>query len=225
MRACAILLALTSLAIACSDAPTAPSGRTGTTLLRVRCDNSGTTPLICVAQASCVGGYPCNDPAGEDADITARAEWTVGDPTVLRQLTPNTFLAVGPGNTVVRVRDPISRQEQNVRVSVFPGTAPLLTAEVWGRVTDAGTRAEISGAVIEIRGALIGSRTSISGTDAELIPGYFFLLRGSNGFQFFGVPRGTYETSVSANGYAPQTRTVMVDPPGGPSAIFELVRQ
>lgn len=224
MRVAIIILLLIVLTTACST-PTEPDARVGPSLLRAVCDDRSATALICVAQSSCTSPFPCNDPAGSNVDITARAEWSVGDTAVLRQLARNTFAATGPGSTVVRVRDPVLQQEQNVRVSVFPGTGPLLTTEVWGRVTESGTRADISGALIEITNGLVAGRTAQSGTAPALLPGYLFILQGSNGFQIFGVPRGTYELSIRANGYAPQTRSVTVEPPGSLGISFELVRQ
>ena len=193
--------------------------------LRVACID-GASPLICVSQTYCAGLYRCPDPAGDKADVTGRSEWTVEHPHIVRQQSqPNWFVAESAGNTVVRVRDPVIRQEATVRLSVFPGTPPLQTSEVWGRVTEAGTSTGISGAVLEITNGLVAGRTAVSGTAPALLPGYVFRLGGTNGFQFFGIPRGTYELTIRAAGYVPQTRTITVEPPGGPSASFELVRQ
>ena len=196
--------------------------------LRAVCDSSGSSPLICVAQSYCSGLYRCPDPSGDNADVTARVEWTVEHPDIVRQdQRPNWFVAVAPGDTVIRLRDRVIQQDASVRLSVFPGTVPLLTTEVWGRVWEAGTspRIGIGGAVVEITNGLVAGRTSTTGIPQTLLPGYFFLLGGSDGYQIFGVPRGTYELTVRAQGYVSQTRTVTVMPPGSPSANFELVRQ
>jgi hypothetical protein len=222
------LLLIAAMLPGCSSSPTAPDGRTGYIGLRAVCDDTGPAQMICVAQTYCAGGYRCPDPRADNADVTARAEWTVAHPAIVRQgAQPNWFLAAGPGDTVVRVRDASIQQETIVRVSVFPGVpSPLLTTEVWGRVTEAGTApaAGIRGAVTELSGALIGTRTAVSGGTPALLPGYVFVLGGDNGFQFFGIPRGTYQLSVRAEGFVPQTQTLTITAPGSPMVNFQLVR-
>ena len=221
------LLTMSLVAVGCSS-PTAPDTRTGYMALRAICDDTGSSQLICVAQTYCAGLYRCPDPSGDNVDVTAQAEWTVDDSSIVRQGSqPNWFIAVAPGHTVVRARHAAAAIEAPVRLGVFPGiSVPRLTTEVWGRVSEAGTTpaSGISGAVVEITGGLVGSRTMTTGTSPAFIPGYFFDIRGPDGYQFFGIPRGTYELTVRAPGYAPKTQTVTVNPPGSPSVMFQLDR-
>jgi hypothetical protein len=222
-----LLLTMSLVAAGCSS-PTAPDSRTGFMGLRATCDDTGSSQLICVAQTYCAGLYRCPDPRGDNADVTANAQWTIDDSSIIRQGSQaNWFTAVAPGHTVVRVRSALAATEATVRLGVFPGiSVPRLTTEVWGRVSEAGTTpaAGISGAVVEMTGGLVGSRTMTTGSSPAFIPGYFFDLRGPDGYQFFGIPRGTYEVTVRAPGYAPKTQTVTVDPPGSPSLMFQLDR-
>ncbi len=219
------LLMMSLYFVSCAS-PTSPDPRTGVMALRAVCDDSGSSPLICVAQTYCAGLYRCPDPAGDNADVSSRAEWTVEHPSIVHLgAQPNWFVAASPGDTVIRVRYDAIQQEATVRVSVFPTVpAPMLTAEVWGRITEAGTSPAtgIRAARIELTGALTGTRTAISGSAPSLVPGYVFVLRGEDGYQFFGIPRGTYQLTVSADGYAPQTQTVTVVPPGSPMVSFQL---
>ena len=222
-----LLLAMSLSAVGCSS-PTAPDSRTGYMALRAVCDDTGSSQLICVAQTYCAGLYRCPDPSGDKVDVTAQAQWTIDDSSIVRHGSqPNWFKAVAPGHTVVRARHAAAAIEATVRLGVFAGiSVPRLTTEVWGRVSEAGTTPAlgISGAVVEITGDLTGSRTMTTGTAPAFIPGYFFDIRGPDGYQFFGVPRGTYELTVRAPGYAPKTQTVTVTPPGSPSVIFQLDR-
>jgi hypothetical protein len=52
--------------------------------LRVACID-GASPLIGVSQTYCAGSYRCPDPAGDQADVTSRTEWTVEHPQSVRQ--------------------------------------------------------------------------------------------------------------------------------------------
>lgn len=223
-----IFVLTTSLVVVGCSSPTAPDTRLGYMGLRAICDDTGSSQLICVAQTYCAGLYRCPDPTGDNADVTARTEWTVDHPSIVRQGSqPNWFIAVAPGHTVVRLRSALAAPEATIRLGVFSGgSVPLLTTEVWGRVSEAGTTpaSGISGAVVEITGGLVGSRTMTTGTSPAFIPGYFFDIRGPDGYQFFGIPRGTYELTVRAAGYAPKTQTVTVNPPFSPTVSFQLNR-
>jgi hypothetical protein len=224
-----ITLVLVGVAVTGCSSPTSPvDSRTGFLALRTICDDSGPVQLICVAQAYCSGSYRCPDPRLDNVDVTARTQWTIDNPAVIRHgAQPNWFLAVAPGHTVIRATTDVATTLTNVRVGVLPGVpSPLLTAEVWGRVTEAGPLPApgIAGAVLELSGPLIGTRTAISGGAPERVAGYDFVLGGTNGYQFFGVPRGTYQLTIRAEGYAPQTQTVAVMPPGSPLVEFRLQR-
>jgi hypothetical protein len=203
----------------CSS-PTSPES-TGEMEVRVACTEGN--PLVCAARTFCFAN--CSSPAGEGMDVTTAAEWTVEPPGIVRQVERNTFAAVTPGDTAVTVRHAGSARATTLPLSVFANTPPLPTVEVWGRVTDAATGQEVSGAVVEFTSGVVAGRTATSGASAALLPGYTFVLRGANGFQFFGVPRGTYDLAIRATGYAGQTRTVLVSPTGALQVNFQLVRQ
>jgi hypothetical protein len=228
MRTTIALLLASVCTVACGS-PTEPDPRTGYVALRAVCDDTGSTQLTCAAKTYCAGLYRCPEPQLDGADVTARTQWTVEHPAIVRQgAPPNAFVAVAPGHTVIRAHSDLAATDATVRVAVFPGAAsPLMTTEVWGRVTEAGTTppAGISGAVIELSGALVATQTAISGGSPSLLPGYVFVLGGNNGFQFFGVPRGTYQVSIRANGFTPQAQSITVAPPGSPASIdFQLRR-
>jgi hypothetical protein len=227
MRTTAWVLA--SLCTVACGSPAEPDPRTGYMALRAVCDDTGSTQLTCLAQTYCAGLYRCPEPQLDGADVTARTQWTVEHPAIVRPgAQPNGFLAAAPGHTVIRAHSDLAATDATVRVAVFPGVgSPLMTTEVWGRVTEAGTTppAGVSGAVIELSGPLVGTHTAISGGSPALLPGYVFVLGGNNGFQFFGIPRGTYQVSIRAEGFAPQTQSITVSPPGSPSSIdFQLRR-
>jgi hypothetical protein len=213
--------ALSLMSCASPSTPTGSSQGPREPSLAIRCDASGASPLICIAVSFC-GFTECN------FDVTAETDWATADPGIVRQQAqPNFFEAVGEGDTVITASNSRIHRQARLPVSVFPGTAPLPTGEVWGRVTEGATVGgrPIQGATIRIRGGLIGEWTTTSGQPPAPKPGFGFVLGGANGFQFLGVPRGTYELSIEAPDYASQTRTINVTSPGSLSSHFELVRR
>lgn len=221
----ALPAAALSLLAAC-DSPTRPDGRTGQISLAILCDGSGAAPLRCSATTYCAGSYPCPDLGAGGSDVTRSASWSSADASVARTIGPGVFDAVGPGDTVIHASlGVISPAAQTI--SVFEGTAPLPTNEIFGTVWAAGqtpANGAISGADIEVLNGHIAGRTATSGVPPPLPPGFFGPFGGRGYFRILGVPPGAYTLRVVADGFVTQERTVVVPARGSPAADFEMVR-
>src|SRR5687768_15363007 len=170
-----VMAVLPVLLLAC-DSPTAPDTRTGYMALRIVCDGSGNSPLVCKAETYCSGSYRCPNPEADGADATQLAAWSSADSNIARVVGPGKLEASGTGDTVLRaemsgVSGPAVRT-----IAVFPGSAPLPTNEIFGSVWEQGktpAAGAISGAVVEVLNGLVGGRTATSGVPPPLPPGFF----------------------------------------------------
>ena len=214
-----------NLSWAC-DSPTRPDGRTGQIALAILCDGSGAAPLRCSATTYCAGLYPCPDLAGGGSDVTLSATWSSANASIARPIGPGVFEAVGLGDTVIHASfGVISPAAQTI--SVFDGTAPLPTNEIFGSIWAAGqtlANGAIDGAVIDVLNGQIAGRTATSGVPPPLPPGFFGPFGGRGYFRILGVPPGAYTLRVVADGFVTQERTVVVPARGSPAADFQMVR-
>lgn len=212
-----------SLPLLGCGSPTAPDTRTGMIFVRVRCDGAGASPLVCRAETYC-GTYRCPNPVADGADVTNAASWSVAD-DVIRQVGPGRFEAVRPGDSVIRVAVPGAMTEARQTVSVFPGTAPLPTHEIFGSVRELGKTdltGGISGALIQVLDGLIAGRTATTGVPPELPPGFVGPFGGPNSYRILAVPPGTYRVRATARGYLTDERLVTVRADSSAAADFEL---
>jgi hypothetical protein len=147
-------------------------------------------------------------------DVTASANWTVGDATIIRSNGQGVFTAVATGDTFVQAT--FGAIQSNMRpVSVFPNTPPLPTYEIWGSI-------DLPGAVFQILDGLVAGRMATSGEPPPPLPGYSGLFGGPNFYRLLGVPPGTYHFQVTRSGYMSQQGTVAVDGPGGSQLNLSL---
>jgi hypothetical protein len=146
-------------------------------------------------------------------DVTALANWTVADPTIIRNNGAGLFTAVGTGDTFVLAgwQNLVSTMRP---VSVFPNTPPLPTYEIDGSVWQSGSTpasSYINGAVIQILDGLVAGRTATSGVPPPLPPGFLGPFNdGPGSYRILGVPPGTYHLQVTSSGYVSQQLTVTV---------------
>jgi hypothetical protein len=158
-------------------------------------------------------------------DVTASANWTIADPTIIRSNGPGMFTAVGTGDTYVLAawQNTLSGGQT---VSVLPNTPPLPTYEIDGDVWQAGSTpasSYIGGAVIQVLDGLVAGRTATSGVPPPLLPGYLGPFQnGPGGYRISGVPPGIYHLQVTKTGYVTQQVTVTVVGAGGAVADFQL---
>jgi len=214
------------LSLACGS-PTSPDTRTGYIALRILCDESGAAPLRCLAETYCSGSYRCPDPQADGRDVTLAADWSSADGSIARLVSPGTFDAVGPGNTVIYASMSGVSVQAAQTVVVFDGTGPLPTNEIFGSVWEAGrtvATGAINGAVVEVLNGHVAGRTAISGVPPPLLPGFFGPFGGPGYYRVLGVPPGTYTLRATAAGYVSQERTVAVPARGSPSADFQMAR-
>ncbi len=198
-------------------------GSTQIDYVGVQCSTTGNV-LQCQATASINPNelYVYCPPPSQD--VTTAATWSADDATVLRVTAQGTFAAVGVGDTVVRAI------WNNIRsygrpVSVFPGTAPLLTVEIIGSVSLAGqtpAMGGINGALIEVLDGLVAGRSTTSGTVPPVLPGFVVWYGSPGGYAFFGVPSGVYTLRVSKPGYVTQERQVAVGGATGGSNNYDF---
>jgi hypothetical protein len=144
-------------------------------------------------------------------DVTASADWTSGDPAIVRSDGLGVFTAVGIGDTFVLANygGPITMKP----VTVFPNTPPLPTSDISGSVFQAGSTSgssPIDGAAIQILDGLVAGRTATSGVPPPLLPGYLGPVGGRGFYRLLGVPAGTYHLQVTKSGYVSQQGTVTI---------------
>ena len=225
-----VLIGVATLVVSCGacTSSTAPSctdqyGRGATTMnnLDISCSTIGSS-LQCNAVVSNKNNLYVYCPMQQD--VTPSANWVIADPTIVKMVTPGIFAATGIGDTFVRAT--WQRVESSMRpVSVFTGTAPLPTYEIFGSVWQAGqtpTSSYIDGAVIQVLNGLVTGRTATSGVPPPLPPGYLGPFGGKGYYRVLGVPPGAYRVRVTKDGYASQERDVTVTGPGSPVADFPL---
>lgn len=220
MRKTAVIGALAAaFLIACGDSPTNPT-RYGPHYLSISCDPTGRSPLICTARVFC-SLYPC--PPGTPSEVTTDAVWESADPAIVRALEPGSFVAVGPGDTLIRAR--WNGGEGSRTVSVFPGLPPMPTHEIFGSVYEAGktpATGPLTGATIEVLDGLLQGRTSTAGaTPAYVPPGFPGPVVGLGYYRILAVPPGNYRLRVTVSGYGSQEQGVTVST-GSRSVDFQL---
>jgi hypothetical protein len=207
----------------CGSTPTAPD-RHGFPIITLVCVPLTTSSTLCRASVSC-SLYPCLP--GTPEDVTTLATWTSDDQTIVRIGGPGRLDAVGVGDTVVRAAwDAIGVGGGWRPVSVFPGTAPLPTYEISGGIYDGSVspRAPLNGATIEIIDGPPSGKTSVSGADPQLPPGFTSFGPMMPGrYRLLGVPAGTFRLRATKDGYVPQERDVTGSTFTG--ADFELQRR
>jgi hypothetical protein len=191
-------------------------GATSFTQLDLSCTTIDSS-LQCQSVAKVTGLYVY---CPMEQDVTQSAVWTAGDSTVLRHVAPGVFESVSPGDSFV------AAAWQNLPsygrpVSVFPGTAPLLTYEISGRVTAANGSGAIDGAAIQILDGLVAGRSAISGVPPAVLPGYSdFFAAGAGAYRLLGVPPATYRVRATKDGYITQERSVTVRSGTPPADAF-----
>jgi len=194
-------------------------GQTGLTEVVVHCSASSSN-LQCQAVQRSTGFY---DYCPTQQDVTTSANWTSGDPTIVRSTGPGTFTAVGTGDTFVQA---IYGGQSPMRpVSVFPNMPPLPTYDISGSVFQAGSTSgssPIDGAVVQILDGLVAGRIATSSVPPPLLPGYSGPVGGRGFYRLLGVPPGTYHLQVTKSGYVSQQGTVTVVGPGGALLDFPL---
>jgi len=215
-RVIVLVLAATSFSCDSKDSPTAPT-RGGVSFLMIDCDTSG----ACNARAVCAGFY-CGP--GTPEDVTAEAEWTSVDPSVVRMLSPGRLQAVRPGDTFLKVTWSSAYGQQTV--SVFPGTPPLPTYFIWGDAFETGKTPGtglLDGAVIEILTGPLKGRRTVTGGPQYAPPGFGTGAPASPGrYTIYGVPPGVHRLRVSKTGFKTQETEVSFES-GTPQASFEMV--
>lgn len=223
------LLVGTVLVFSCHNAcsSTAPSctdqlgrGQTAFNEVKVSC-NPSSSNLQCQAVADVIGLYVY---CPMQQDVTASANWTIGDAAIIRNNGQGLFTAVGTGDTFVLAgwQNIVSAMRP---VSVFPNMPPLPTYEISGGVWLAGSTPSssyINGAVIQILDGLVAGRIATSGVPPPLPPGYSGPFGGTGFYRLLGVPPGTYHVQVTMSGYASQESLVTVTGPGSPVVNFQL---
>jgi hypothetical protein len=189
------------------------------------CDAPGAGAFTnCRATVGC-SLYSCAPDIPED--VTTAAEWTSDAPEIMRIASPGRLEAVSPGDTVVRAKWTYGAGATSYwrHVSVFPGTAPLPTYQIAGRIYDVSVspRVPLDGVTIEILNGLVAGRRATSGSASPMsMPGFTpppDTLPGS--YYVPGVPSGTHRLRVSKDGYVSQERDVT----SFTGVDFELARQ
>ena len=184
------------LALGCGGSPSSPTSpeRYGSPSVTITCEPASSSATACRATVSCAL-YPCAP--GTPADVTTASTWTVDNAHVVRIAGPGQLEAVASGDALVRATwsgagSAYQTTTVGLRpVSVFPGTAPLPTYEIWGRVYSGipTARTPIDGATIEVLNGVVSGRTAISGAPPLLLPGFTQLPITPGMYRVLGVPR------------------------------------
>jgi hypothetical protein len=216
MDRCAKILPSIVIGLSACGGPSAPTsctdalgrGQTALNFLTLECATVGTM-LNCQSTASISGLYVyC--PRSED--VTTLAEWTVGDPAVLKVTAPGVFAATGVGQTFVRAT--WHGIDGGMRpVAVYPSTPPLPTGELDGTVYEEGqtiAAGAIDGASVEILDGLVAGQKVLSGVPPPLPPGFLGPFGGRGYYRLVGVPPGKYSARISKDGFVPQERTFTI---------------
>jgi hypothetical protein len=163
-----LTIAASGIAAACGSGQyTDPEGRTGEPALSAICDAITQSALKCRASVYCSGDYPCT--GALPSDLTASATWTVDDSSVAQIVAPGTVVAVGIGNTIVRVQTPGYLSSFH-NIGVFAGTVPLPTFSLVGYVYSGSSVSTggITGATVDVTSGLIAGVHAV--TNAAPVP-------------------------------------------------------
>lgn len=232
-RVICVIAALVATGLSCGG-PSAPSctdslgrGAISFNELRISC-NSTDSAMQCAATADNGADLYVYCPMSQD--VTQHATWSVGDPTIVTLVAPGRFEARVEGNTYVRAAwnptaDPVLTSVMRP-VSVFAGTGPMPTMEIFGSVYQRGSTpatGAINGAVVQILDGLVTGRLATSGMPPPLLPGYFGPFGGPGYYRLLGVPAGSYHLRITREGYADQEVSVTVTTIGSPVVDFQLV--
>jgi hypothetical protein len=202
----------------CTDAQ--GRGELAPNAVEISCSTNATN-LQCQAVARATGLYVY---CPIQQDVTQSAIWTVDDTRIVTMVAPGVFRAVATGDTFVRASWQSFASPMRP-VSVFAGSPPVPTQEIFGTVSRKGEppfTGAIVGAVIEILDGLVAGRTATSGVPPPLLPGYLGPFGGPGYYRLLGVPPGTYRLRISKDGYISQERLVTVGEIGSPLADFQL---
>jgi hypothetical protein len=189
--------------------PTAPTGG-GANFLMIDCDTSG----VCNAH---VGSH---SPPG---DVTAEAEWTSVDSSIVRILSPGRLQAVRTGDTFVKVTWHSSYGQQTV--SVLPGTTPLPTYFIWGDAFETGKAPGtglLDGVVIEILTGPLAGRRTVTGRPQSAPPGFSTGEPSPGRYTLYGIPPGVHRLRALKTGFRTQETEVSFKS-STPQASFEMV--
>lgn len=126
---------------------------------------------------------------------------------------PDRLEAVAPGDTVILLTwsgGAYHNITGSDPVSVFTGTAPLLTGEIRGQIYEGtpGARAPLDGATIEVLNGMVLGKRATSGVAPAPHPGMTTTFIQPGMYRILGVPRGTFRVRVTKDGYFDEERDV-----------------
>ena len=218
-----VLAVLPGLLVACGS-PTAPDTRVGFIGLRIVCDDSAVTALVCRAETYCAGLYRCPYCCGWRRFATVRATWSSGDPNIVRVTRPGVAEAVMPGTLCSSpiCQAPVAPRGGPCRCFLEPRRCrPLKFSGPSGggkNGRDGGTVRGDRARDERRRGGPHRDRRRSSATAA----GYSGPVGGAGYYRLLGIPPGTYELQVTASGHLSEQRAVTVTTLGSPIANFQL---
>jgi hypothetical protein len=194
-------------------------GQTQLNHVDVVCGPGAGATMQCQATASITGLYVY---CPMSQDVTALASWSVGDPTIVKSDGGGVFEAIRAGDTTIEATWERTTTFGPKPVSVFQGTPPYPTYEIFGTVRDAmAANAGMNGATVTILDGVVAGRSVTSGVPPPLLPGYVGPFGGTGYYRLLGIPAGMYTVRATKDGYQPMTKTVTVR--GGSSIDFPLV--